>query len=263
MAFEHILFSVEDGVARISLNRPETLNSFHEAMHIEIHAALDQVGADASVRVLLLSGEGRGFCAGQDLSDPLVKPADPMPDLAPVIERFYNPMLEKLSNLAVPTICAVNGIAAGAGANIPLACDFVIAARSAKFIQAFCKIGLIPDSGGTWFLPRLVGMARAKQLAMLGEPLTAEQALEWGMIYSVVDDEELQSAAMKLATHFASQPTLGLALTKQALNASQTHTLSAQLELEKELQQRAGASNDYREGVMAFIEKRPANYSGN
>lgn len=262
MAFEHILFSVEDGVARISLNRPETLNSFHEAMHLEMHDALDQVSSDASVRALLLSGEGRGFCAGQDLSDPLVKPADPMPDLAPVIERFYNPMLEKLSNLAVPTICAVNGIAAGAGANIPLACDFVIAARSAKFIQAFCKIGLIPDSGGTWFLPRLVGMARAKQLAMLGEPLTAEQALEWGMIYSVVDDEELQSTAMKLATHFASQPTLGLALTKQALNASQTNTLSAQLQLEKDLQQQAGASNDYREGVMAFIEKRPANYSG-
>ncbi len=263
MAFEHILFSVEDGIARISLNRPETLNSFHEAMHLEMHQALEQVNRDPSVRVLLLSGEGRGFCAGQDLSDPMVKPADPMPDLAQVIERFYNPMLEKLSNLAVPTICAVNGIAAGAGANIPLACDFVIAARSAKFIQAFCKIGLIPDSGGTWFLPRLVGMARAKQLAMLGEPLTAEQALEWGMIYSVVDDGELQSAAMKLATHFASQPTLGLALTKQALNASQTNTLSAQLELEKDLQQRAGASNDYREGVMAFIEKRPANYSGN
>lgn len=262
MAFEHILFSVEDGIARISLNRPETLNSFHEAMHLEMHAALERVANDSSVRVLLLSGEGRGFCAGQDLSDPLVKPADPMPDLAPVIERFYNPMLEKLANLPMPTICAVNGIAAGAGANIPLACDFVIAARSAKFIQAFCKIGLIPDSGGTWFLPRLVGMARAKQLAMLGEPLTAEKAHDWGMIYSVVDDDQLQTEAMKLATHFATQPTHGLALTKQALAASQTNDLSAQLELEKQLQSQAGASLDYREGVMAFIEKRPAKFVG-
>lgn len=262
MAFNHILFSVEDGIARISLNRPETLNSFHEAMHLEMHQALEELSQHPSVRVLLLSGEGRGFCAGQDLSDPLVKPADPMPDLAPVIERFYNPMLEKLSNLPMPTICAVNGIAAGAGANIPLACDFVIAARSAKFIQAFCKIGLIPDSGGTWFLPRLVGMARAKQLAMLGEPLTAEKALEWGMIYSVVDDEQLQAEATKLATHFASQPTLGLALTKQALAKSQTNDLSEQLELEKQFQSQAGASADYREGVMAFIEKRPAQFSG-
>ena len=262
MTFEHILFSIENGIARISLNRPETLNSFHEAMHLEMHQALDQVSNDTSVRVLLLSGEGRGFCAGQDLSDPLVKPADPMPDLAPVIEQFYNPMIEKLSTLAVPTICAVNGIAAGAGANIPLACDFVVAARSAKFIQAFCKIGLIPDSGGTWFLPRLVGMARAKQLAMLGEPLSAEKALEWGMIYSVVDDDQLQDEAMKLATHFATQPTYGLALTKAALNAGQTNDLSAQLELEKQFQSEAGASADYREGVMAFIEKRPAQFSG-
>jgi 2-(1,2-epoxy-1,2-dihydrophenyl)acetyl-CoA isomerase len=164
--------------------------------------------------------------------------------------------------MAIPTICAVNGIAAGAGANIPLACDFVIAARSAKFIQAFCKIGLIPDSGGTWFLPRLVGMARAKQLAMLGEPLKAEQALEWGLIYKVVDDENLQYEATNFAKHLATQPTHGLALTKQALQASQTNTLEEQLLLEQQLQQVAGNSYDYKEGVMAFIEKRPAEYKG-
>ena len=263
MAFKYILFSVDNGIARISLNRPETLNSFHEAMHLEMHQALDAIAGDRSVRALLLSGEGRAFCAGQDLADPMVKPADPMPDLAPVIERYYNPMLEKLSNLPIPTICAVNGTAAGAGANIPLACDFVIAARSAKFIQAFCKIGLVPDSGGTWFLPRLVGIARAKQLVMLGEPLTAERALEWGMIYAVVDDAQLQDEAMKLATHFSTQPTYGLSLIKTALNASQTNDLHTQLALEKELQSKAGASADYREGVMAFIEKRPAKFSGN
>lgn len=262
MEFKHLLLQIESGVAKLSLNRPETLNSFNEAMHLEMHAALDAIANDKSIRALLLTGEGRGFCAGQDLSDPLVKPAVPMPDLGEVIGRYYNPMLTKLSQMAIPTICAVNGIAAGAGANIPLACDFVIAARSAKFIQAFCKIGLIPDSGGTWFLPRLVGMARAKQLAMLGEPLKAEQALEWGLIYKVVDDENLQDEATNFAKHLATQPTHGLALTKQALQASQTNTLEEQLLLEQQLQQVAGNSYDYKEGVMAFIEKRPAAYKG-
>jgi 2-(1,2-epoxy-1,2-dihydrophenyl)acetyl-CoA isomerase len=262
MEFKHLLLQIESGVAKLSLNRPETLNSFNEAMHLEMHAALDAIANDKSIRALLLTGEGRGFCAGQDLSDPLVKPAEQMPDLGEVIGRYYNPMLSKLSQMAIPTICAVNGIAAGAGANIPLACDFVIAARSAKFIQAFCKIGLIPDSGGTWFLPRLVGMARAKQLAMLGEPLKAEQALEWGLIYKVVDDENLQDEATNFAKHLATQPTQGLALTKQALQASQTNTLEEQLLLEQQLQQVAGNSYDYKEGVMAFIEKRPAEYKG-
>lgn len=262
MDFKHLIYTVDSGVATISLNRPETLNSFNETMHREMQAALKAVAEDASVRALLLTGEGRGFCAGQDLADPMVRPADPMPDLGAVIGEHYNPMILALSRLAIPVVCAVNGIAAGAGANIPLACDFVIAARSAKFIQAFCKIGLIPDSGGTWVLPRLVGMARAKQLAMLGEPLSAEQALQWGLIYKVVDDEQLRDEARKLAQHLATQPTLGLALIKQSLEASQTNSLEQQLELEKVLQQRAGSSDDYQEGVNAFIEKRAAQFSG-
>lgn len=262
MEYQHLIFEVNQGVAVVSLNRPETLNSFHEAMHKELHAALDAISNNPEIRALLLTGEGRGFCAGQDLADPMVKPADPMPDLGVAIEQYYNQTIKKLSSLPIPVICAVNGIAAGAGANIPLACDLVIAARSAKFIQAFCKIGLLPDSGGTWSLPRLVGMARAKQLAMLGDVLTAEQAVDWGLIYKVVDDEALRDEALKLAQHLASQPTSGLAKIKQALDASQHNSLDEQLDLELQLQREAGASDDYREGVMAFIEKRPAKFTG-
>lgn len=262
MSFQHLIYTVDAGVATISLNRPETLNSFNEAMHQEMHAALNHITNTPEIRAVLLTGEGRGFCAGQDLADPMVKPADPMPDLGKVISNYYNPMLERLYTLPIPVVCAVNGIAAGAGANIPLACDFVLAARSAKFIQAFCKIGLIPDSGGTWFLPRLIGMARAKQLAMLGEALTAEQALEWGLIYKVVDDEVLRDEALKLARHLATQPTAGLAKIKTALDESHNNSLEAQLALELDLQREAGASEDYREGVMAFIEKRPAVFTG-
>lgn len=262
MTFEHLLFSVEDGVALLSLNRPEQLNSFTPPMHLELREALKQVRQTPEVRVLLLTGEGRGFCAGQDLSDRNVAPEAAMPDLDASIETYYNPLIRALRDLPMPVICAVNGVAAGAGANIPLACDLVLAARSASFIQAFCKIGLIPDSGGTWMLPRLIGMARAKALALLGERLTAEQAADWGLIYRVVDDAELRSEALKLARHLATQPTSGLALIKRSLNASFDNSFDEQLDLERDLQRLAGRSDDYREGVSAFMAKRSPTFRG-
>ncbi|MCP8466432.1 2-(1,2-epoxy-1,2-dihydrophenyl)acetyl-CoA isomerase PaaG [Pseudomonas sp. ZM23] len=262
MNFEHILFSIEDGVALLSLNRPEQLNSFNAAMHSEVREALMLARQSPEARVLLLTGEGRGFCAGQDLSDRNVAPGAEMPDLGQSIEQFYNPLIRALRDMPLPVICAVNGVAAGAGANIPLACDLVLAARSASFIQAFCKIGLIPDSGGTWTLPRLVGMARAKALALLGNRLSAEQAEQWGLIYQVVDDASLRDEALKLARHLATQPTYGLALIKRSLNASLNNSFDEQLELERDLQRLAGRSDDYREGVSAFMEKRTPSFKG-
>ncbi|MBA1203224.1 2-(1,2-epoxy-1,2-dihydrophenyl)acetyl-CoA isomerase [Pseudomonas capeferrum] len=262
MTFEHILFDIEDGVAFLRLNRPEQLNSFNPQMHAEFKEALKQVRGNPQVRVLLLSGEGRGFCAGQDLGDRNVAPGAAAPDLGESIEKFYNPMIRALRDLPLPVICAVNGVAAGAGANIPLACDLVLAARSASFIQAFCKLGLVPDSGGTWFLPRLVGVARAKALALLGNRLTAEQAEQWGLIYRVVDDEALRDEALELARHLAKQPTSGLALIKRAFNASLDNSLDEQLQLERDLQRLAGRSEDYREGVAAFMEKRSPVFKG-
>jgi 2-(1,2-epoxy-1,2-dihydrophenyl)acetyl-CoA isomerase len=262
MNFEHILFAIEAGVAKLTLNRPKSLNSFNEAMHLEVRAALDEVEADDSCRVLFITGAGRGFCAGQDLSDRHVKPGDKRPDLGYTLENFYNPLVRRLKALHMPVVCAVNGVAAGAGANLALAADIVLAARSAKFIQAFCKLGLIPDSGGTWILPRLVGPARAAGLAMLGDALSAEQAEEWGMIWRCVDDDDLMTEANALCAHFASQPTQGLALIKQALAASWGYTLDEQLELEKDLQRTAGRTKDYKEGVSAFMEKRPATFRG-
>lgn len=262
MTFEHIIFSIEDGVAFLRLNRPDQLNSFNAQMHAEVKDALKQVRSSTEVRVLLLTGEGRGFCAGQDLSDRNVAPGAQMPDLGESIEKFYNPMIRQLRDLPVPIICAVNGVAAGAGANIPLACDLVLASRSASFIQAFCKLGLVPDSGGTWFLPRVVGAARARALALLGNKLTAEQAEEWGLIYRCVEDADLRNEALKLARHLASQPTAGLALIKRALNASLDNSLDQQLELERDLQRLAGRSADYREGVAAFMEKRTPVFVG-
>ncbi|EIK94766.1 enoyl-CoA hydratase [Pseudomonas sp. M47T1] len=263
MTFDTLLFSIDDGVALLSLNRPQQLNSFNAQMHGEVREALKRVRQDASVRVLLLTGEGRGFCAGQDLADRNVAPGAEAPDLGQSIEQFYNPLIRALRELPMPVICAVNGVAAGAGANIPLACDLVLAARSASFIQAFCKIGLIPDSGGTWALPRLVGMARAKALTLLGERLSAEQAEQWGLIYRCVDDAELRDEALKLARHLATQPTYGLALIKRSLNASFDNSLDQQLEMERDLQRLAGRSHDYREGVAAFMDKRPAVFKGN
>lgn len=262
MPFETILFSIEAGVATLSFNRPGQLNSFNAQMHGEVREALEQARQDPQVRALLLTGEGRGFCAGQDLADRNVAPGAAVPDLGESIEKFYNPLIRTLRELPMPVVCAVNGVAAGAGANIPLACDLVLAARSASFIQAFCKLGLVPDSGGTWSLPRLVGMARAKALALLGERLSAEQAVEWGLIYRCVDDSELRAEALKLARHLATQPTAGLALIKRSLNASFDNTLEQQLTLERDLQRLAGRSEDYREGVAAFMAKRTPNFTG-
>ena len=261
MSFANIDFKITDGIARLTLNRPKSLNSFNEAMHHEVSAALDSVES-GDCRVLLLPGAGRGFCAGQDLSDRRVLPGAEPPDLGYTLKNFYNPLIRRLRALEMPVVCAVNGVAAGAGANLALAADIVIAAQSAKFIQAFCKLGLIPDSGGTWILPRLLGPARATALAMLGESLSAEQAVEWGLIWRCVDDAQLMSEAEALCEHFASQPTRGLALIKKALNASWCNTLDQQLDLERDLQQQAGRTEDYREGVAAFMEKRDANFKG-
>lgn len=262
MSFEHILFTIEQGVASLTLNRPDQLNSFNAQMHKEVREALKQVRQNAEVRCLLITGAGRGFCAGQDLGDRNVAPGTAAPDLGESIEKNYNPLIRSLRDLPMPVICAVNGVAAGAGANIALACDITLAAKSASFIQAFCKIGLVPDSGGTWTLPRAVGMARAKALALLGDRLSAEQAEQWGMIWRCVDDAALQDEALKLARQLATQPTYGLALIKRALNASASNSFDEQLDLERDLQRLAGRSEDYREGVSAFMAKRTPEFKG-
>jgi 2-(1,2-epoxy-1,2-dihydrophenyl)acetyl-CoA isomerase len=256
-----VLSERRDGYRLVTLNRPERLNAFNEAMHERLMAVLLEAGADDTCRALLLTGAGRGFCAGQDLSDRVVQPGL-TPELNNTIERFYNPLVRKLRDLPMPVICAVNGVAAGAGANIALACDVVVAARSAKFIQAFAKIGLVPDSGGTWLLPRLIGRARARGLALLAEPLAAEEAEAWGLIWKVIDDESLIIEATKLAAHLATQPTFGLALTRRALDAAEMNSLDEQLDLERDLQNQAGRTPDYAEGVRAFFEKRPPSFTG-
>ena len=255
-----ILVARNEGWAELTLNRPDRLNSFNEEMHRQLALAIAEIAADQSCRAVLLTGAGRGFCAGQDLGDRATSGATP--DLGATIETFYNPLVRSLRALPKPVICAVNGVAAGAGANLALACDIVLAARSAKFIQAFAKIGLVPDSGGTYFLPRLVGDARARALSLLAEPVSAAQAENWGMIWKVHDDAELMAEARKLAAHLATQPTQGLALIKQALNASAGNDLDAQLDLERDVQRKAGRTPDYAEGVRAFMEKRPARFTG-
>jgi 2-(1,2-epoxy-1,2-dihydrophenyl)acetyl-CoA isomerase len=262
MSYDNIEYSVDQGVAVLKLNRPDALNSFTADMHAEVREVLTSAAGDKSVRAVLLTGNGRGFCAGQDLNDRAVSPGESMPDLGDSVENYYNPLIRLITTMEKPVICAVNGVAAGAGANIALACDIVIAARSAKFIESFAKLGLIPDSGGTWHLPRLVGMARAKGLAMLGPKVSAEQALDWGMIWQVVDDGELMDTALGLAQQMAVQPTRGFAFTKQAFAASAANSLDEQLNLERDLMRAAGKTHDYQEGVKAFLEKRAPEYRG-
>ncbi|HHH7772859.1 TPA: 2-(1,2-epoxy-1,2-dihydrophenyl)acetyl-CoA isomerase PaaG [Escherichia coli] len=259
---EFILSHVEKGVMTLTLNRPERLNSFNDEMHAQLAECLKQVERDDTIRCLLITGAGRGFCAGQDLNDRNVDPTGPAPDLGMSVERFYNPLVRRLAKLPKPVICAVNGVAAGAGATLALGCDIVIAARSAKFVMAFSQLGLVPDCGGTWLLPRVAGRARAMGLALLGNQLSAEQAHEWGMIWQVVDDETLADTAQQLARHLATQPTFGLGLIKQAINSAETNTLDTQLDLERDYQRLAGRSADYREGVSAFLAKRSPQFTG-
>ncbi len=261
---EHlILVTKGEGYRVLTLNRPDRLNAFTEAMHIALRAALDEVEADPSCRAIVLTGAGRGFCAGQDLSDRLVTfKAGEKPDINKTLGAYYNPLIRRLRALPMPVICAVNGTAAGAGANIALACDIVLAGRSAKFLQAFSRIGLLPDAGGTWILPRLAGAARARGLAILAEPITAEQAESWGLIWKVIDDDKLMAEATAMAARLAAQPTNAFATIKRVLDASETNTLDQQLELERVEQQALANAPDYAEGVSAFFEKRTPTFTG-
>jgi len=262
MSESSVRLEIADGCAMITLNRPERLNSFNPEMHQRLRDALDEIERREEIRAVLLTGAGRAFCSGQDLSERRTAPDAPPPDLGASLDSNFNPLVRRLRALPKPVVCAVNGVAAGAGANVALACDIVLAARSASFIQAFCKLGLVPDSGGTYFLPRLVGGARAMGLALLGDRLTAEEAERMGLIWKCVDDARLAEDSRALARHFATQPTRGLAAIKQALQASALNSLDQQLDLERDLQRALGRTADYREGVTAFFEKRPPRFSG-
>jgi len=258
MAYETIDFKADGPVARITLNRPDRLNSFTVQMHEELRDALASLD---DARVLVLTGAGRGFCAGQDLNDRAVAPGQAV-DLGETVEQCWNPLIRTLTSLPQPVIARVNGVAAGAGANIALACDIVVSARSARFIQSFSAIGLVPDSGGTWVLPRLVGHARAMGLALTGEPLSAEKAEEWGLIWKCVDDEALDAEVDAVAQKLAALPPLGLAAIKKMIRESWSHTLDQELNHQRDNMRRLGFTEDYREGVAAFLEKRPANFVG-
>ena len=258
MTYESILVSAADGVARITLNRPDRLNSFTRVMHAELRDALANLG---DARVVVMTGAGRGFCAGQDLNDRAVAPGEAV-DLGETVEESWNPLIRTLASLPQPVIARVNGVAAGAGANIALASDIVIAAKSAKFIQSFSALGLIPDSGGSWHLPRLVGQARALGLALTGEPLSAEKAAEWGLIWKAVGDDQLDAEVDAVATKLASLPPLGLAAIKQIIRTSWSRSLDDELDLQRDEMRRLGFTRDYREGVAAFLEKRPAKFEG-
>jgi 2-(1,2-epoxy-1,2-dihydrophenyl)acetyl-CoA isomerase len=261
VSYQSILFDVTDGVGRLTLNRPDRLNSFTAAMHEEVRDALGRL-ATGGARVLVLSGAGRAFCAGQDLNDRAVAPGGKPVDLGESIERYYKPLVLTLRSLPMPVLAAVNGVAAGAGANIALACDLVIAARSATFIQSFSKLGLVPDCGGTWTLPHLVGSARALGLALLGDRLPAEQAAQWGLIWRCVDDAEFAGAVDALAAQLAAGPTRGLTLTRLAIRRATNMSFEAAVDAERDAQRELGASADYAEGVAAFTAKRAPRFSG-
>jgi 2-(1,2-epoxy-1,2-dihydrophenyl)acetyl-CoA isomerase len=260
MSEQSILYSLEDSVARITLNRPDRLNSFNPDMHLALREALARAGREA--RAVLLTGAGRGFCAGQDLSDRSVAADEAPPDIGASIDLYYKPLILQIQNLPMPVVCAVNGVAAGAGVSVALACDMVFAAKSASFIQAFSKIGLIPDSGGTWFPPRLIGNARAMALALTGEKLPAETAEQWGLIWKCVADDELLTQAGAVAKQFAAGPTRAYARIKESIQAAATNTLEVQLDVERDFMAELGRSKDYREGVAAFMAKRAPNYTG-
>jgi len=262
MTYDNILFSIDAGIARITLNRPDRLNSFTAAMHLELRDAISRTGADPAARVLLLTGAGRGFCAGQDLSDRAVS-ADVTPvDLGHTVETLWAPLVLSLRRLRKPVVVAVNGVAAGAGANIALAGDIVVATRSASFIQSFCKLGLIPDTGGTWALPRLIGTARAMGLALLGDKLSATQAADWGLIWKAVDDDQFQAEVETLVAGLAVAPTRGLARTKELIYENGSAPLEVALKREGDTMRELGYTHDYKEGVAAFMEKRAASFTG-
>lgn len=256
---ESVLIEIKENIAVITLNRPSVFNSFNREMALRLQQILDDCAANKSIRCVYLTGNGKAFSAGQDLSE---LTGDNPPTINQILEEHYNPIITRLRNIPLPVVCAVNGVAAGAGANIALACDVVVAASSASFIQAFSKIGLIPDSGGTFTLPRLVGFQRASALMMLGDKVPAAEALQMGMLYKVFNDEVFAEESFKIAVTLAAMPTKGLAYTKHVLNQSTQNSLKQQLQLEDEYQQKAAATKDYNEGVAAFLEKRKANFIG-